>query len=102
MQSSPPQHHLDHHKLAIRNYGVTTKLCDRIFGAMSDDEKGVPVERGAQHRTLRSASDADSIRIAPSKWIWTHRAIFGNKATKFGTSFGRKCSATTGLIWRSR
>jgi sterol desaturase/sphingolipid hydroxylase (fatty acid hydroxylase superfamily) len=26
------KHHLDHHKFANRNYGVTTKVWDRIFG----------------------------------------------------------------------
>jgi sterol desaturase/sphingolipid hydroxylase (fatty acid hydroxylase superfamily) len=28
------KHHRDHHKFASRNYGVTTKLWDRIFGTM--------------------------------------------------------------------
>jgi sterol desaturase/sphingolipid hydroxylase (fatty acid hydroxylase superfamily) len=28
------KHHLDHHRLASRNYGVTTKLWDRVFGTM--------------------------------------------------------------------
>jgi sterol desaturase/sphingolipid hydroxylase (fatty acid hydroxylase superfamily) len=28
------RHHLDHHKFARRNYGVTTKLWDRVFGTM--------------------------------------------------------------------
>jgi sterol desaturase/sphingolipid hydroxylase (fatty acid hydroxylase superfamily) len=28
------KHHLDHHKFANRNYGVTTKLWDRVFGTM--------------------------------------------------------------------
>jgi sterol desaturase/sphingolipid hydroxylase (fatty acid hydroxylase superfamily) len=28
------KHHLDHHKFASRNYGVTTKLWDRVFGTM--------------------------------------------------------------------
>jgi sterol desaturase/sphingolipid hydroxylase (fatty acid hydroxylase superfamily) len=27
-------HHLDHHKFANRNYGVTTRVWDRIFGTM--------------------------------------------------------------------
>jgi sterol desaturase/sphingolipid hydroxylase (fatty acid hydroxylase superfamily) len=27
-------HHLDHHKFARRNYGVTTKFWDRVFGTM--------------------------------------------------------------------
>jgi len=27
-------HHLNHHKFAKRNYGVTTKLWDRVFGTM--------------------------------------------------------------------
>ena len=28
------KHHLDHHKFARRNYGVTTKVWDRVFGTM--------------------------------------------------------------------
>jgi sterol desaturase/sphingolipid hydroxylase (fatty acid hydroxylase superfamily) len=28
------KHHLDHHKFARRNYGVTTKFWDRAFGTM--------------------------------------------------------------------
>jgi sterol desaturase/sphingolipid hydroxylase (fatty acid hydroxylase superfamily) len=28
------KHHLDHHRFARRNYGVTTKLWDRLFGTM--------------------------------------------------------------------
>jgi sterol desaturase/sphingolipid hydroxylase (fatty acid hydroxylase superfamily) len=28
------KHHLDHHRFARRNYGVTTKIWDRIFGTM--------------------------------------------------------------------
>jgi sterol desaturase/sphingolipid hydroxylase (fatty acid hydroxylase superfamily) len=28
------KHHLDHHKFASRNYGVSTKLWDRVFGTM--------------------------------------------------------------------
>jgi sterol desaturase/sphingolipid hydroxylase (fatty acid hydroxylase superfamily) len=28
------KHHLDHHKCASRNFGVTTKLWDRVFGTM--------------------------------------------------------------------
>jgi sterol desaturase/sphingolipid hydroxylase (fatty acid hydroxylase superfamily) len=28
------KHHLDHHRFAKRNYGVTTKLWDRVFGTM--------------------------------------------------------------------
>jgi sterol desaturase/sphingolipid hydroxylase (fatty acid hydroxylase superfamily) len=28
------KHHLDHHRFASRNYGVTTKLWDRLFGTM--------------------------------------------------------------------
>ena len=28
------KHHLDHHKFANRNYGVTTKLRDRVFGTV--------------------------------------------------------------------
>ena len=28
------KHHLDHHKFATRNYGVTTRLWDRVFGTM--------------------------------------------------------------------
>jgi sterol desaturase/sphingolipid hydroxylase (fatty acid hydroxylase superfamily) len=28
------KHHLDHHRFANRNYGVTTKLWDRTFGTM--------------------------------------------------------------------
>jgi sterol desaturase/sphingolipid hydroxylase (fatty acid hydroxylase superfamily) len=28
------KHHLDHHKFASRNYGVTTRLWDRVFGTM--------------------------------------------------------------------
>jgi sterol desaturase/sphingolipid hydroxylase (fatty acid hydroxylase superfamily) len=28
------KHHLDHHAFANRNYGVTTKLWDRVFGTM--------------------------------------------------------------------
>jgi len=28
------KHHLDHHKFARRNYGVTTKFWDRVFGTM--------------------------------------------------------------------
>jgi sterol desaturase/sphingolipid hydroxylase (fatty acid hydroxylase superfamily) len=28
------KHHLDHHKCARRNYGVTTKTWDRVFGTM--------------------------------------------------------------------
>src|ERR1700760_3635548 len=31
LQSSLPQHRLDHHRLAIRDYAVTTKSCDRIL-----------------------------------------------------------------------
>jgi sterol desaturase/sphingolipid hydroxylase (fatty acid hydroxylase superfamily) len=38
------KHHLDHHRFANRNYGVTTKLWDRAFGTMLDDAKRVPVE----------------------------------------------------------
>jgi sterol desaturase/sphingolipid hydroxylase (fatty acid hydroxylase superfamily) len=28
------RHHLDHHRLARRNFGVTTKFWDRVFGTM--------------------------------------------------------------------
>jgi sterol desaturase/sphingolipid hydroxylase (fatty acid hydroxylase superfamily) len=28
------KHHRDHHRFASRNYGVTTKLWDRVFGTM--------------------------------------------------------------------
>jgi sterol desaturase/sphingolipid hydroxylase (fatty acid hydroxylase superfamily) len=28
------KHHLDHHRFANRNYGVTTKFWDRVFGTM--------------------------------------------------------------------
>jgi sterol desaturase/sphingolipid hydroxylase (fatty acid hydroxylase superfamily) len=28
------EHHRDHHRFANRNYGVTTKLWDRVFGTM--------------------------------------------------------------------
>jgi sterol desaturase/sphingolipid hydroxylase (fatty acid hydroxylase superfamily) len=28
------RHHLEHHKFANRNYGVTTRLWDRVFGTM--------------------------------------------------------------------
>jgi sterol desaturase/sphingolipid hydroxylase (fatty acid hydroxylase superfamily) len=28
------KHHLDHHRFASRNYGVATKLWDRVFGTM--------------------------------------------------------------------
>ncbi len=28
------KHHLDHHRFANRNYGVTTKLWDRVFGTL--------------------------------------------------------------------
>ncbi len=28
------KHHLDHHRFANRNYGVTTKVWDRVFGTM--------------------------------------------------------------------
>jgi sterol desaturase/sphingolipid hydroxylase (fatty acid hydroxylase superfamily) len=28
------KHHLDHHRFANRNYGVTTKLWDHVFGTM--------------------------------------------------------------------
>jgi sterol desaturase/sphingolipid hydroxylase (fatty acid hydroxylase superfamily) len=28
------KHHLDHHRFANRNYGVTTRLWDRVFGTM--------------------------------------------------------------------
>jgi len=28
------KHHLDHHRFANRNYGVTTKFWDRMFGTM--------------------------------------------------------------------
>ena len=28
------KHHLDHHKRSNRNYGVTTKVWDRVFGTM--------------------------------------------------------------------
>ena len=28
------KHHLDHHKFARRNYGVTTRIWDRIFGTI--------------------------------------------------------------------
>jgi sterol desaturase/sphingolipid hydroxylase (fatty acid hydroxylase superfamily) len=28
------KHHLEHHRFANRNYGVTTKLWDRVFGTM--------------------------------------------------------------------
>ena len=28
------EHHLDHHRFANRNYGVTTRFWDRVFGTM--------------------------------------------------------------------
>ena len=28
------KHHRDHHRFANRNFGVTTKLWDRVFGTM--------------------------------------------------------------------
>jgi sterol desaturase/sphingolipid hydroxylase (fatty acid hydroxylase superfamily) len=28
------KHHIDHHRFANRNYGVTTKVWDRLFGTM--------------------------------------------------------------------
>ena len=31
------KHHLDHHKFASRNYGVTTKLWDRVFGTFCSE-----------------------------------------------------------------
>jgi sterol desaturase/sphingolipid hydroxylase (fatty acid hydroxylase superfamily) len=34
LPASLVKHHLDHHKIASRNYGVTTKLWDRVFGTM--------------------------------------------------------------------
>jgi hypothetical protein len=34
LPSSLLKHHLDHHRFANRNYGVTTKLWDRVFGTM--------------------------------------------------------------------
>jgi hypothetical protein len=55
----------------------------------------------------RCSDDAMQARIAPGpqaqktqcvRWIWTCCATFGNKATKFGTSFGRKSPATTEAI----
>jgi sterol desaturase/sphingolipid hydroxylase (fatty acid hydroxylase superfamily) len=32
LSASLLKHHLDHHKFASRNYGVTTKVWDRLFG----------------------------------------------------------------------
>jgi sterol desaturase/sphingolipid hydroxylase (fatty acid hydroxylase superfamily) len=34
LPTSMLKHHLDHHSFAKRNYGVTTKLWDRVFGTM--------------------------------------------------------------------
>jgi sterol desaturase/sphingolipid hydroxylase (fatty acid hydroxylase superfamily) len=38
------KHHLDHHKFARRNYGVTTKVWDRLFGTCLDEAKRTPIE----------------------------------------------------------
>ena len=34
LPASLVKHHLDHHKFARRNYGVTTRVWDRVFGTM--------------------------------------------------------------------
>jgi sterol desaturase/sphingolipid hydroxylase (fatty acid hydroxylase superfamily) len=34
LPASLVKHHLDHHKFASRNYGVSTKLWDLVFGTM--------------------------------------------------------------------
>ncbi len=34
LPASLVKHHLDHHKFASRNYGVSTRLWDRVFGTM--------------------------------------------------------------------
>jgi sterol desaturase/sphingolipid hydroxylase (fatty acid hydroxylase superfamily) len=34
LPSSLLKHHLDHHRFANRNYGVTTKVWDRLFGTI--------------------------------------------------------------------
>ncbi|TMJ52861.1 MAG: hypothetical protein E6G85_10370 [Alphaproteobacteria bacterium] len=34
LPASLVKHHLDHHRFASRNYGVTTKVWDRAFGTM--------------------------------------------------------------------
>jgi sterol desaturase/sphingolipid hydroxylase (fatty acid hydroxylase superfamily) len=34
LPASLRKHHLDHHRFANRNYGVTTKFWDRVFGTM--------------------------------------------------------------------
>ena len=34
LPASLVKHHLDHHKFASRNFGVSTKLWDRVFGTM--------------------------------------------------------------------
>jgi sterol desaturase/sphingolipid hydroxylase (fatty acid hydroxylase superfamily) len=34
LPASVLKHHLDHHRFANRNYGVTTKFWDRVFGTM--------------------------------------------------------------------
>jgi hypothetical protein len=34
LRASLLKHHLDHHRFANRNYGVSTRLWDRVFGTM--------------------------------------------------------------------
>jgi sterol desaturase/sphingolipid hydroxylase (fatty acid hydroxylase superfamily) len=34
LPASLVKHHIDHHRFANRNYGVTTKFWDRVFGTM--------------------------------------------------------------------
>jgi sterol desaturase/sphingolipid hydroxylase (fatty acid hydroxylase superfamily) len=34
LPASVLKHHIDHHRFANRNYGVTTKFWDRVFGTM--------------------------------------------------------------------
>jgi sterol desaturase/sphingolipid hydroxylase (fatty acid hydroxylase superfamily) len=40
------KHHLDHHRFASRNYGVTTKLWDRLFGTMLRSSEARPDHAG--------------------------------------------------------
>jgi sterol desaturase/sphingolipid hydroxylase (fatty acid hydroxylase superfamily) len=52
------RHHLEHHKFANRNYGVTTKLWDRVFGTMLRRRETLRMARAIFGNKTRSSEQA--------------------------------------------
>lgn len=54
------KHHCDHHKFANRNYGVTTKVWDRVFGTMLRCNSVRVIETSIANLSPKASGHSDS------------------------------------------